>query len=281
MTEAVVRVSIVLPVRNGARYLAESVRSVEAQSLRDWELIAVDDGSTDATPEILATLAAQDGRIRVVRNDPALCLPGALNRGFEAAQGSLLTWTSDDNVFRPEALASMVATLEQRHEADVVYADYTLIDGDGRELERRSVPQIEHLGYSNVVGPCFLFRRHVWQALGGYADDLFLAEDYDFWLRAVARFRFLRLASDLYLYRTHPGALGTSRRYEVGLATARALERSLPLLPRRMRFAAMTRLEDLAMEAGQAAKAHSWRRRALFTAPLLSARRIISRLRSS
>src|SRR5262245_45436329 len=84
------RVSIVLPVRDGARYLAQAIESVRAQSLCDWELVAVDDGSTDETPAILARFAAEDPRIRVVRNAPARRLPGALNRGFEETRAPFL-----------------------------------------------------------------------------------------------------------------------------------------------------------------------------------------------
>ncbi len=271
------RVSIVLPVRNGARYLAESVESVLAQTLRDWELIAVDDGSTDATPEILAQYESRDARIRIVRNDPALRLPGALNRGFGEAVGDLLTWTSDDNCYRPAALECMTEALSRRAAVDVVYADYELMDSTGTPIERKRLPTIDHLGYSNIVGACFLFRRRVWEALGGYAEDLFLAEDYDFWLRAIPNFQFAHLGADHYRYRVHAAALGASRRDEARLATVEALRRNLSRLPRRMRYESLTRLEHLARERGDAGAARAWLQLALWTAPLRTARRLLAR----
>jgi glycosyltransferase involved in cell wall biosynthesis len=266
-------VSIVLPVHDGARFLEESLESVRAQTLSDWELVAVDDASTDATPEILARAAARDPRVRVVRSDAPLLLPGALNRGFAETRGSLLGWTSDDNAYRPRALAALADALARDPGADVAYADYTVVDAGGAPRETKRVPDARHLGYSNVIGPCFLFRRRVWEALGGYATDLFLAEDYDFWLRAVPRFRFLRVPEDLYAYRVHDAALGTSRRPEVLRATEGALRRNVETLPRFLRYEAWTRLEHLARDRGDAPAARAARRRAYAVAPLRTLRR--------
>ena len=97
-------VSIVLPVYNGEKYLRESLDSILAQTMEDWELIAVDDCSKDATPQILADYAASDSRIRVMRNAENQRLPRSLNIGFAEARGEFLTWTSDDNAYAPEAL---------------------------------------------------------------------------------------------------------------------------------------------------------------------------------
>ena len=94
-------VSIVLPVYNGARFLAEAIQSCLAQTYPHWELIVVDDCSTDDSPQIVAGFAADDARIRVIRHAHNRKLPGALNTGFDAARGEYLTWTSDDNLLPP------------------------------------------------------------------------------------------------------------------------------------------------------------------------------------
>lgn len=88
-------VSIVLPVYNGEKYLRESLDSILAQTMEDWELIAVDDCSKDATPQILADYAASDSRIRVMRNAENQRLPRSLNIGFAEARGEFLTWTDE------------------------------------------------------------------------------------------------------------------------------------------------------------------------------------------
>src|SRR5688572_20908989 len=108
-------VSIVLPTFNGSRYLAESIESCLAQTYRAWELIIVDDCSTDETPSIIKSFEARDSRIRSIRNQKNLKLPGSLNAGFAEAKGALFTWTSDDNLYRPNALEVMVAEIESPH----------------------------------------------------------------------------------------------------------------------------------------------------------------------
>ena len=101
------KVSIVLPTYNGEDYLRESIESVISQTFTDWELIIVNDCSTDSTPKIAEAYAAKDCRIRVIHNEKNQKLPNSLNIGFESASGDYLTWTSDDNIFHHEALIKM------------------------------------------------------------------------------------------------------------------------------------------------------------------------------
>src|SRR5688572_22693957 len=104
------QVSVVMPVRNGARWLGEAVASVIAQSHSDWELIAVDDGSTDDTPGILSEYAKRDDRIRVVRQEP-LGLVSALNRGLSEVRGSLLARLDADDRALTERLDRQISHL--------------------------------------------------------------------------------------------------------------------------------------------------------------------------
>jgi glycosyltransferase involved in cell wall biosynthesis len=271
-------IGIVLPSRNGSRYLASALESLESQSERRWSLVVVDDGSTDDTSRIAASFADRDPRIRVVRNDQARGLPASLNRGFEESRAEWLTWTSDDNLHRPRALERLGAVLSREPDVDVVYADYTVIDAQGTAVEAKHLPSIQHLGYSNIVGPCFLFRRRVLEALGGYSETLFLAEDYDFWLRAVPRFRFLHLEEDLYLYRIHAAGLGSSRRAEVLLATERALRGNVSRLSQAMRYEAYERLRELALARGDRRTARRDWFSALRNAPVSAIRAAIRRV---
>jgi glycosyltransferase involved in cell wall biosynthesis len=218
------RVSIVLPTRNGAIHLDEAVRSVAEQTFRDWELVLVDDASTDETPRIIARWAARDERIRPLRNERNLRLPGALNAGFAAASGEYLTWTSDDNLYLPEAIARMTAFLDGNPGVDVVYADYVRIDRQGRVTGSTRVGRSEEIYFGNCIGPCFLYRREVGRRLGGYREDLYLAEDMDFWLRAAAAFNLSPLREALYAYREHDGSLTSRHAPKVIRATERALK---------------------------------------------------------
>lgn len=205
------RVSIVLPVHNGEAFVAEALDSILAQDFADFELICVDDGSSDTSPAILASYAARDPRVRVLTNTPNRGLPGALNRGFADAHGSLHSWTSDDNILRPNMLSRLVATLEAHQDVDIVHSAFSVIDEKGAFLYRVSVGPVEDILFSNNVGASFLYRARVTEALKGYDEGLFGVEDYDFWLRAARQFRFMPLEDDLYLYRRHGGSLTDMR----------------------------------------------------------------------
>jgi glycosyltransferase involved in cell wall biosynthesis len=223
-------VSIVLPTYNGARYLDEAIQSCLQQSYSRWELIIVDDASTDDTPERIAAYLGADRRIIAVRHEINRKLPGALNTGFALARGDYLTWTSDDNRYRPHALATLVEFLEKHPGTDLVYSDYCRVDAQGEPTGLTVAPPPEELLFGNCVGPSFLYRRAVHDTLGGYASDLFLIEDYEYWLRTSTRFRLAPLHQDLYLYRMHPASL-TSRRQERIVALAdRVLLHYLPRL---------------------------------------------------
>src|SRR2546422_996171 len=127
-------ISIVLPTRNGARFLREAIESCLAQTYSDFELILVDDGSTDATPDIVGDYARRDHRIRTITNRENLRLPRSLNIGFASAVGRYFTWISDDNRFRPRALQTLAAVLDKRPDVDVVYSDYSVIDDAGNAV---------------------------------------------------------------------------------------------------------------------------------------------------
>ena len=105
-------ISVILPVYNGERFLAQSIESVIAQKYDNWELVILDDCSTDATPNIIQKYAKEDKRIKYYRNEQNLKLPGNLNKGFSIAKGSYLTWTSDDNKYRDNALEKMYNVIQ-------------------------------------------------------------------------------------------------------------------------------------------------------------------------
>ena len=166
MTEQKPLVSIVLPTYNGSKYLAEAVESCRAQTWPNWELIIVDDCSTDGTPDLIRALAQKDPRIRSVRHERNRKLPAALNTGFAQARGEFLTWISDDNAYRPDALAEMAAYLLAHPDVGLVYTDSMVVDENGRPLRLRRVPEPETLLERDPVGWSFLYRQAVREAVG-------------------------------------------------------------------------------------------------------------------
>lgn len=234
------RVSIVLPSFDGARYLESALASIEGQTFQDWELVLVDDGSSDGTGALMDGWARRDPRIRALHLAPNRGLPAALNEGFRHARGELFTWTSDDNLYAPEALLRMVGVLEERPGVDLVYADYVIFDEGGGERRMRVAPAAS-LPFGNRIGACFLYRREVHDALDGFDEALPMAEDYDFWLRAHLRFRMEPLHESLYRYRDHDTSLSARRRPEVVPMGWRTVERHLPGLDPAVRCEALLR----------------------------------------
>ncbi len=228
------KVSVVLPVFNGERYLGAALESVLQQSWHDLELIVVDDGSTDHSGEIARDFARKDERVLLIRQEN-LHLAAALNRGFEQATGDYHTWVSADNVCRPDFLSTLVIGLEARPSTALVYSDYELIDADGipftgneidwptGRLDKSrvclpSAPSRLRSREENIIGAAFLYRALAWDILGPYRPCRKFMEDYDFWLRM---FRYLAIdyvqsEEGLILYRIHPNSLtATADRVEV------------------------------------------------------------------
>lgn len=208
-------ISVILPVFNGELYLEEALESILCQTYTNFELIVVDDCSIDHTAEIVKGYMKLDNRIRYVRNVANMKLPRTLNVGFANARGDYFTWTSDDNQYKPEALERMVYWLETETDVDMVYADYTGIDANGKVTGKRQMDEPCEMVFHNVVGACFLYRKAAAKKAGEYDADLFLAEDYDYWIRIKKNGRLKHIHEDLYYYREHEKSLTVSRQIQV------------------------------------------------------------------
>ncbi|MGN0503612.1 MAG: glycosyltransferase family 2 protein [Ruminococcus sp.] len=208
-------VSIVLPIYNGEKYMRLSIDSILSQTYKNWELIIIDDCSTDKTPEIAKAYSDKDARISYYRNEVNLKLPRGLNRGFSLSKGDYLTWTSDDNLYLPEAIERMLNTL-QKENTDFVFATCDVINENGEVVEIIKAPKNYKkaiLG-GNFVGACFMYTRKVYEAIGDYNPDNFLVEDYDYWLKIFAKFDVSNIQDVLYQYRWHDGALTSTEKKE-------------------------------------------------------------------
>ncbi|MBL0924178.1 MAG: glycosyltransferase [Sphingomonadaceae bacterium] len=221
------RISIVMPVYNGESYLAAALESVLAQDFPDFELICLNDGSQDATPDILADYAARDSRIIYRDNPRNMGLPATLNAGFAMASGDYQSWTSDDNLLRPDMLSTLANALDADPSVAIVYGGYSVIDSNGAILRYQPPRSLDDRWFGNPVGAAFLYRREVTAALGGYDESLFGAEDYDFWLRAARRFKMQAVDRDLYLYRRHDASLTNQKSMQIKDLVARVVVREL------------------------------------------------------
>lgn len=210
------KVSIILPTYNGLKYIRESIDSCLNQTYKNFELIIVDDCSKDNTQDIIKSY--QDARIRYIRNEKNQRLPRALNTGFENATGEYLTWTSDDNLYMPNAIEEMVKSLEA-NQYDFVYADIYLFKDDNiKNAELEKLPQAKTIKSNNCIRACFMYTRKVLDEVGGYDPDMELIEDYDYWMRVSRHFYMHHIEKPLYYYRLHGQSLWGSRLREIRMA---------------------------------------------------------------
>lgn len=218
------KVSIVLPVYNGERFLKDSITSILKQTYKNIELIIVNDCSTDNSLNIIEEFSKNDDRISVINNDTNKKLPASLNIGFESCSGEYLTWTSDDNKYLPTAIETLVNCLEKNN-ADLVFSRCEIINDDNDIIGMTSlVNSLDAIYYENIVLASFLYKREVHEKLNGYDTSKFLVEDYDFWIRAYKLFSFNYIDTPLYQIRFHNNNLGNKYLEDVKLRKIQLLK---------------------------------------------------------
>lgn len=207
------RVSVVMPVRNGARYLKDAIDSVLGQTYRQFQFVIVDDGSTDATPKILHSYAARDSRIELLRT-PGRGIVTALNEGISHATGEYVARMDGDDVCLPERLERQVAWLDARPECVLVGSRVLLMDEEGEpirewcgELAHEEIDQAHMEWGWPVVHPAVMMRRAAVEAVGGYRKKYEHVEDLDLFLRLAEVGRLCNLPEVLLKYRKHMGSV--------------------------------------------------------------------------
>lgn len=220
------RCSVVVAAHNSARTVAATIASVRLQTLVDWELIVVDDGSSDRTAEIVE--AIRDARIRVVRQ-PNRGPSAARNTGLRLARGRLFSTLDSDDIWMPGYLETMAGLLDRNPDAGVAYADaWALDDATGKirktsamKYQRPPVPPpttpaafLAALLVRNFVYNSVTMRREVVEAVGGYDERFWVTEDWELWLRIASKgFRFVRADDLLAIYRHREGSLSTQHEH--------------------------------------------------------------------
>jgi len=211
------KVSVVIPVHNGERYLSQAIESVLAQTHRDLELLIVDDGSTDGSRAVAERFARRDGRVRVLAQ-PNRGVAGAGNRGLEEARCEWVARLDADDVFLPGKLERQVAFLRRNPEVKIVGTLACFVNHAGKFLglvgtEGPFTPsEYDRLVRENrpiyFVNSSTLMHRETILAVGGYREAFAPAEDVDLWIRMQERGHLmLKVPEPLLLYRMHGASL--------------------------------------------------------------------------
>ena len=212
------RLSVVIPAHNAARYLESALDSVLRELPADAEIVVVDDGSSDATPQILA---AHGERLRVLRHATPLGPGRARNRGVAASSGRILAFHDADDLALPGRFALLLEALEARPEVDLVFGNGIKIDGENRPIGplipvrysrrlRRRVGVRELLEGGLLYPQALCIRRAAFDALAGFGADR--AEDWDFALRAALALRLEFLDVPVFAYRKHAASMSMQER---------------------------------------------------------------------
>jgi len=199
-------VSVIITAHNYADYLEHCLDSAIDQTFDDYEIVVVDDGSTDETPEILKEYTFEyPDLITVVRLD-GKGLPTACNAGIEAAAGEYVIRLDADDYFDENILTVEAEYLNSNPNIELVYPDYYTINDDDDVIDHVHLPtvvsEVKLLNRSPLAAGA-MYRRTAWEKIGGYNESLDYQEDYDFWIRFINKFDVANVNLPLMYYRQH------------------------------------------------------------------------------
>ncbi|MFN8595220.1 MAG: glycosyltransferase [Anaerolineae bacterium] len=239
------KVSVCIPTYNYAAYLSVAIQSVLTQTFTDWELIVVDNCSTDNTAEVVTSFLSE--RVRYVRNDTNLGMVGNWNRCLELAQGELIGLLHADDAYMPRLLEVAVVALSAHPQAGYFYSAYRFMDSDscpGNIVRPFPTAHVwpgeqefrEHIRLPYVQCPTVIIRRTAIESVGPFmaAPELGLANDWEMWLRIeLAGWQVAYAPEPLALWRWHQGSLSreVDRRNDRIGEQARVIEYVMAHLP--------------------------------------------------
>src|SRR5688572_7110441 len=202
------KVSVIMPAYNVASYIGAAIESVVAQTMPDWELIVVDDGSRDDTGAVVAALAAGEARVRLIPQGNA-GISAARNRALGEATGDFIALLDSDDLWTPSFLEEQLDIFAAHPETDIVSGNGWFLGGRWNGQTARPWPDprpqptlATMLEDEASIFIMSVFSRRVYERIGGFDETLQTNEDYDFWLRAaIAGFKFWRNDTPLCHYR--------------------------------------------------------------------------------
>jgi glycosyltransferase involved in cell wall biosynthesis len=218
------RYSVIVPAFNTAAYVGEAIESVRRQTVADWELVVVDDGSTDDTASVVERV--DDPRIRLIRQANA-GVSAARNRGAAGCRGEFFHFLDADDRLRPDALERLGALLAAHPDAGMVYGECVTIDAEGRICgaygqpifgPRPSGRILPHLLPGTFISTGMaLLRAVTFRRAGGFDQELRLSEDWELWCRVASQSEILYLGGEPILeYRLHPASTSRTKGIDAG-----------------------------------------------------------------
>ncbi|MEX2144513.1 MAG: glycosyltransferase family A protein [Anaerolineales bacterium] len=210
-------VSVVIPTRNRAQYITKALDSVFAQTFTDYEVIVVDDGSSDTTQQILAPYI-REKKIQYQFQEPS-GVSAARNRGVRLAKAAYIAFLDSDDIFMPIKLEKQMYLFRDDPQLGFVHCSFSKFDDQGQDLGVRDTsrfrgriyPQMLHEWSVLMAMPCMLMRTEAILEVGGFDERMVWAEDLDLWRRIARRFAVGVVAEPLVRVRVHSGSTSFDR----------------------------------------------------------------------
>ena len=271
-------VSVVIAAYNCGEYLRDAVESVRAQTYEDFEVVIVDDGSTDGTWAVIQELAASWPKVRPVLAEHG-GTPVNKNRGIRLARGEWIALLDADDIWVPDKLRRCMGYLAANPHLSLVYTpmstermDGTLMRGHSKRCHAgRLTDKLFHSIF--VHDPAVVFHRRVVETCGPFDESVPVGSGHEFWLRVSTKFEFGLIREPLAVRRWHPASLTRSNRTQGMVAKARMLERfyfqrgGKDLIPKRKAFGRLSRVHSgagkILLRQGKFAQAHEFLAKAL------------------
>jgi glycosyltransferase involved in cell wall biosynthesis len=210
------RVSVVMPVYNGKKYLREAVDSILAQTFNDFELIIIDDGSTDSTADILNEY--KDERIKLVKNIQNRGISFSTNKGISIASGKYIAKMDCDDISYPDRFMAQVQLLDENIDIDVVGSWIEYIGQDSQPIGKigtylGSAMGLRWFTFFNtpLANPAVMMRRRFFDFAGQYDEKFAVIQDYELWVRSNLASRFSNIQKVLLKYRIHESNISKKR----------------------------------------------------------------------
>ena len=218
------KVTVLMPVYNGEKYLREAIDSILSQTFTDFEFLIINDGSTDRSVEFIKSYP--DPRIRLVHNETNLGLIPSLNKGVDLSQGEYIARMDCDDISLPQRLEKQVNFMDTHREVGVCGTWAKVIDINNNVVRNYKTPAGDMAGKlcwwpSVFVHPTCMMRRELLKMIR-YSSDYPHAEDYDLWLRLCNKTGFFNLNQFLLLYRVHAENVTATKRTEQLAGTYKA-----------------------------------------------------------
>ena len=230
-------ISVVICSYNRAAYLPKSINSVLSQSFKDFEIIIVDDASSDNTSEVVAEIAKKDARVKYFKNEQNLGISKSRNRGVSLSGGEYIAMLDSDDYWIDNNKLQKQLELLGTDKIALVGTGIILVNENGEELKKDifniddSSIRSKILSKNQFAQSSILFIKSVFNECGGYDESLVVCEDLDLWLRFGQKYNFANLPEPMTAYLMHSSGISKQNRKKIVIATDRIIDKYKSFYP--------------------------------------------------